>query len=105
MDKIKADDLREVWLNPPDFDKQSEPEPEYPPFKPRDVKEQLAIWWQLGWDAKRIIKVMTMEQSGDGWFYCMTPSTVERWKRVIIEHDRRLTGGKVLSELGEVLSD
>ena len=96
MAKINADDIREDWLNPVDdidngviYDNCDE----YPPFKPRDVKEQLAIWWQLGWDAKRIIKVMTMEQSGDGWFYCMTPSTVERWKRVILAHDRRLTGG------------
>jgi len=101
MIKINADDMRETWLNPPELTDPSEPEKEFPPFKPREVKERLLFWWQIDKCATWIIREMA--KSDNGWFACMTQSTVERWKRVILAHDRRLTGGKVLSELGELL--
>ncbi len=104
--KVNADDLRESWLNPVDDDfyfseSENDEESYYQPFKPREVKDQLLQWWQIGKCATWIL--LEMEKHNNGLFYCMTNSTVERWKRVILAHDRRLTGGKVLSELGELL--
>lgn len=89
MYKWIADDFREAFLNPIDYEEPSEPEPQFPPFKPREVKEQILQWWQMGKCATWIINTMTNDHS---WFYCMTNSTVERWKLAIIAHDRRLKG-------------
>jgi hypothetical protein len=98
-----VDDMRNYWLNPIDEPEYYEEEPEYefPTFRPHEVKDQLLLWWQMGRCATWILNAMNNQYAG--WFPNMTDSTVERWKRVILAHDRRLTGGKMLSELGELL--
>lgn len=92
MAKWIADYFLEAFLNPVDDKYMGTAEllESYPPFKPREVKNQLLKWWnEYGWKSTKIIKEMSV--NSNGWFYCMTPSTVERWKRVILVHDRRKT--------------
>ena len=47
MAKIKADDMRECWLNEPEWIAPSEPQEEFPPFEPREVKDQILEWMRL----------------------------------------------------------
>jgi len=100
MNLQRIENTREMWLNPIDEPEDTRPqcrhcgvrfneqeaesddgycsESHWHLDRISEVKKQILTWIEQGYSEKRIAQMMKLY-----WFYWMTDSTVERWKRAI----------------------